>query len=1392
MSRLFLSHAGAETPQALALGEWLEEQGYLTQEGKPDYFIDRHPDRGLIAGEEWKRALRAAVDRCEAVLCLVSAAWLKSPWCLAEANTAELLHKPIFVILLEALASKDLPASLTQYQLCRLAGPDPLRTFANGTTFPETGLAALALGLEKSRLGPENFPFNPARPIYPGLRPLEAEDAAIFFGRNADIARALALLDTARKAPPNSENTTRLIVLLGASGAGKSSFLRAGLWPRLKNDSTYLPLPIIRPHDQAISNEEGLAHALATPSLPRNPASPLPRDPLPLATALKSTPETLPALLAEIATTAAANLQAIDPDFAPPTLLLAIDQGEELLTADAAAEAAPFLASLTAALNADIPLLVLLAIRTDRYNLIQSPPHPLATIRRQPLDLDPMRRDQYRSVIESPAARLTASGRRFTIDPTLTEQLLDDTQGADALPLLALTLQRLWQTAASRNAFTPADYEATGKVAGAIEAAAAEAFRNPTHPPAIPADAATRDPILRAAFIPALAGIDPTTLQPTRRRAHQRDLPPDSLPLLDRLVTARLLHTTADADGTPIYEIAHDSLLQHWPTLRRILDTDAAALALLAEIERAAEAWHRNSRTESFLDHRAQRLLAAEALLIRDAFKSRLSTGAGAAYLIACRVRQTAEEAVAEADAERERQLRTQNHALAETLAARETALIRSEISLLTEHAAARAKAGATDAAMRIATLAVRRAVPLSTTETAHRNATAMLTGLLWNAWRVLLSGHDGPVFSAIYSRDGSRILTASADETARIWDANTGREINWVGNRGQAVHSANFSPDGTRIVTICDDESACIWNVSTGREINSLPLSGLNSALTYATFSPDGTSIVTTSDDKTVQIWNAATGHELAKLRGHDGSVRYATFSPDGSRLVTASDDRTARTWDAATGHETMQLRGHTEGVVYAAFSPDGRRIITASRDTTSRIWDAATGGEITQLRGHDAAVFAAAFSPDGNNIITASRDKTVRRWDAASGREITQLRGRHNTVSSAAFSPDFTNFVTAYHENTARIWSVGTGCEISQLRGHDYPVSSAAFSSDGTRIITASLDNTVRIWDLASTLEIAQLRNPERPPFISAALSSDGATIVTASFGNTARIWDAATRNEMAQLCGHENSIRSATFSPDGTRVVTASDDKTARIWNTATGCEIIQLRGHHDTVSSAVFSPDGTSIVTASTDGTARVWNAATGREIMQLRGHDGAVFSAAFSQDGTHIVTASGDRTGRIWNATKGREITQLRGHEESVLSAAFSPDGTRVVTASNDKTARIWDTTGREITQLHRHAESVTSAVFSPDGTRVVTASDDKTARIWDTTLATLSPEALIAEACRRLPGSHSTLTRAEMDLIGEPADAPLIDVCGNLPATPAPPHKPHPHPNPIGFHPIQR
>jgi WD40 repeat protein len=550
-------------------------------------------------------------------------------------------------------------------------------------------------------------------------------------------------------------------------------------------------------------------------------------------------------------------------------------------------------------------------------------------------------------------------------------------------------------------------------------------------------------------------------------------------------------------------------------------------------------------------------------------------------------------------------------------------------------------------------------------------------------------------------------------------WPAQSppGNEILRLVGHGRAVNSAFFSPDGSRVVTASHDKTARIWNAATGQEIAALR--GHESWVDSARFSPDGSRIVTASNDKTARIWDAATGQEIAALRGHEGAVDSALFSPDGNRVVTASRDKTARIWDAATGREIAALRGHEDGVHSARFSPDGSRVVTASNDRTARIWHAATGQEIASLRGHESVVHSARFSPDGIRIVTASSDQTARIWDAATGQEIASLRGHEYWVVSALFSRDGSRVITASDDKTARIWDAATGQEIAALRGHEGWVRSARFSPDGSRVVTASRDNTARIWDAATGQEIAALRGHERP-VNSARFSPDGSRVVTSSGDNTARIWDAATGQEIAALRGHEDGVKGAGFSPDGSRVVTASDDKTARIWDAATGQEIAALRGHERSVNSARFSPDGSRVVTVSDDNTARIWDAATGQEIGSLRGHEDWVNSARFSPDGSRVVTASDDNTARIWDAATGQEIGSLRGHEDWVNSARFSPDGSRVVTASDDKTARIWNAaTGQEIVALRGHEDRVHSARFSPDGSRVVTASDDNTARIWN-------------------------------------------------------------------------
>jgi WD40 repeat protein len=284
-----------------------------------------------------------------------------------------------------------------------------------------------------------------------------------------------------------------------------------------------------------------------------------------------------------------------------------------------------------------------------------------------------------------------------------------------------------------------------------------------------------------------------------------------------------------------------------------------------------------------------------------------------------------------------------------------------------------------------------------------------------------------------------------SVFQEARSADA----EILVIAGHTERIRAVQFSPDGKRIVTASYDRTARIWDAATGREI--MQLSGHTDRLRSASFSPDGRYIVTGSHDKTARIWDATTGQQIRVLTGHTDGVRSAEFSPDGSRVVTASYDQTARVWDVATGKQLQELRGHTSPVVWASFSPDGQRILTASQDRTARIWEAASGKQLVLLSGHTGQLTSAAFSPDGRHVVTGSFDKTARVWDAVTGQQLTQLSGHTQLLEHIDYSHDGSRILTISDDKTARVWDADTGRQLSLFVGHTEPLTGAAFSPDG-----------------------------------------------------------------------------------------------------------------------------------------------------------------------------------------------------------------------------------------------------------------------------------------------------------------------------------------------------
>jgi WD40 repeat protein len=1169
---------------------------------------------------------------------------------------------------------------------------------------------------------------------YRGLDAFREEDSAFFFGRGSADDPKSPIGELVRKVREHP-----FVIVVGQSGSGKSSLIYAGLLPALRRErDRFWNVLSLRPGPAPL-------RALAAAFNPRADDE----GAAEYATKITNESDKLrrgdPELLSHMI-----GQELDQAEGKPDRLLLYIDQWEELYAQApsnsdrerAARHAADVNRFIDLLLNATrtAPVTVIATVRADFYNPLIGHQAIRALLLARQVLLGSMSRSELERTIVEPAKKV-----RLAFDPPgLVQRILDEAGEAEGLlPLLQYALKESWALHKG-NTITGDSYARSGGVKEAIRTTAERTFE------ALSAEdqQAARRLFLR--LVTPGEGQEDTRAraampsEPTQRRIVEQFAGPRT----------RLLVTGWDRAARPTVEVAHEALIRTWPRLRGWIDANREKLRARAAVLQAKAEWEQQRRREDLLLpagfqlERARALLAEPGDLTIDDIQEFIALSSAREES----ERKEREEAlardearVAQIKAGQERTARLQRTARW-TLAATALAVViglaaglwqheinrtqkleldQARLHLLAEVAATEQLRNKWASALRLAAHGVRLDLALGQQASKGSRAAAALAALVsQTGWRLMLNGHDNIVASAAFSPDGSRIVSASFDSTARVWDAATGLELMLL--RGHD-----------------------------------------NIGLSSAAFSPDGSRIVSASFDGTARIWDAATGREIAVLRGHDAVVRSAAFGPDGSRIVTASADQTARIWDAG-GKQLAILRGHQDQVQSAAFSPDGSRIVTASGDQTARIWDAATGAEIAVFRGHGDQVSAAAFSPDGSRIVTASGDQTARIWDAATGAEIAVLRGHEGQVSAAAFSPSGAQIVTASVDQTARIWDAAAK-QLAVLRGHDNIVASAAFSPDGSRIVTASFDKSVRVWD-ATGNEVAVLRGHE-DQIDSAAFSFDGSRIVTASYDMTARIWDAATAKEVAVLPGHEAEVNSAAFGPDASRIVTASGDRTARIWEAATGAEIAVLRGHEDQVFAAAFNPSGAQIVTASADQTARIWDAG-GKQLAILRGHQDQVQSAAFSPDGSRIVTASGDQTARIWEAATGAEIAVLRGHEDQVFAAAFSPSGAQIVTASADQTARIWDAaTAKEVAVLRGH-DAVRSAAFSPDGSRIVTASADRTARIWDAAtgkdmLVLRGRGNLLVETCTRRLGRLSKLSREEMRLAGYPDSAPEIDVCAD-------------------------
>jgi WD40 repeat protein len=474
------------------------------------------------------------------------------------------------------------------------------------------------------------------------------------------------------------------------------------------------------------------------------------------------------------------------------------------------------------------------------------------------------------------------------------------------------------------------------------------------------------------------------------------------------------------------------------------------------------------------------------------------------------------------------------------------------------------------------------------------------------------LIGHAREVLFVQYSFDGKLLITGSTDQSARIWDAMSGTQLQALNGHSAAVLTASFSRDRRRVVTGSADSTARVWETATGSHVATLE--GHRGPISTVRFT-DGDRYVVTSSDAETRVWNATnqkgasgasetdrhieigdetvsvevnSGTWIASLFGHDRALTSISFGPKAGLIATSSIDGTVRLWDSEHGNAVRTLRGHEGEVHTAVFDAEGTHLVTAG-DTTARVWEAKTGREVAVLRHEAGEILSAQFTPDGQHVLTVSSSGTAHVWDFRASKEVSQLRGHQQLIYQALLARGGREVVTSSADGTARWWDARSGSELRRFEGHTGDVTCAALSKDETLLVTGSIDGTARIWNAVTGAQTAAL-GPHRAPVRRVSFGLDSNMVLTVS-ANSARLWDVAggvVRHELLT----ESDITHAEFTPDRHRVITASADGLVRAWDAETGRLIAVVRRYPERATHAVVSPDASRIVTASEEGTAHL--------------------------------------------------------------------------------------------------------------------------------------------------------------------------------------------------------
>ncbi|MBI5959085.1 MAG: protein kinase [Chloroflexi bacterium] len=1213
---------------------------------------------------------------------------------------------------------------------------------------------------------------------YKGLRPFEEADASDFFGRALLIEK---LIDRFKE----PGDISRFLAVIGPSGSGKSSVVKAGLIPALRKG--------------ALPNSKGWYMAQMVPG----------PDPFrELATALLGFAVNPPANLLELLRTDQLALAEAVEFILPPgdenCLLLTIDQFEEVFTLveDEAARSHFLDLLLMAIAQEGCRFRLIITLRADFYDRPLLYPGFGEMVRRRNEVVLPLATDEMREAIVAPAERAGV-----TVETGLVAAIVAEiSEQPGALPLLQYALTEVFERRQG-NVLTLEAYHASGGVLGALARRAEELYQETDEV----GQAAVRQIFIR------LVNVGEGS-ENTRRRAmlHELLLLAENENVAHRVIDAlgkyRLLTFDHDPDTrAPNVAVAHEALIREWKRLRDWLDESREDILLQRRLATANEEWQRQHRDASFLAT-GVRLQQFESLVQRATIAL---TPQEVDYVKASVVHREAREAAERARVEREAALEKRSRDRMRALA-----IVMAVAAALTSVLAVFAYSSFQNAEKERKNAEDQRQIAVEQRGIAERNAEVsdslalvasaqtqlvrknrdLAIGLALVANQItdppvesqlmlaqaalsagthrVFVGHEGPVFGVAYSPDGKTAISGAFDWNLILWDVETGEIIRKFEGHENFIRGVAFSPDGKTVLSGGMDNLMILWDVETGEIIHKFE--GHEKPVRAVVYSPDGKIGVSAADDYSLISWNLETGEMIHKFEGHTERVRGAAISPDGKWLASASYDATLILWDLETGELIRTFVGHEDKATTVVFNADGTRLLSGAADRTIRLWDVETGEELLRMQGHGTWVKSVTFSPDGRTVLSASDDGSVRLWNSVTGDEIDRFIDHTSFVEQAVFSPDGNHILSASGDGTVRLWDITNGAEIRRFVGSSDGVLSVAVSPDGKTALTGGYDSLVRIWNVETGEQTGQFDGHLDRGFVSPLVfSPDGKTVVSSdSFGTDAEIpdddvillWDVTTGEVIQQFVGHNDWVNTAAFSPDGQLLATGSKDKLIKIWDVQTGELIRTLEGYESFINSVVFSSDGKYLLSGAElpDNRIILWNTETWEQERVLPGHDGHVNSVAFSPDNQKIVSGGADNLVIVWDAASGKIIYRLQGHTAPVSRALFNADGTLIASASWDGTIRLWDVaTGQQIRQLD-NGQAVWAIDYTPDGLAVLTGSEDTTVRLWDATPLGLDRLLAWTNANRYVYTDFTCLQRSQFHI------DPQCDAEGNLPASTAP------------------